>query len=253
MMRTLGPPLVTALVVIGLWHAAVVVTGVAPYLVPAPGVVAREAWLHAGELAAATLRTAAAAAMALATSVAGGLAIAFLFAQSRTLARSLYPYAIFLQTVPIVAVAPLVVIWSGPGFRSVVLIAFLVAVFPIVTSGTTGLTSVDRDLRDLFRMYRASSWQTFWKLRLPHALPDLATGAQTSSGLAVIGAIVGEVFAGYGAEARGLGYLVTVTASQLKTAYLFAAVIACTLLGLVFFAAIGWLRTVVTARWRDVG
>jgi NitT/TauT family transport system permease protein len=175
------------------------------------------------------------------------------FAQSRTVARSLYPYAIFLQTVPIVAIAPLVIIWSGPGFRSVVLIALLVAVFPVITSATTGLTSIDRDLRDLFRLHHATRWQTFWKLRLPHALPDLATGAQVSGGLAVIGAIVGEVFAGYGAEARGLGYLVTVTASQLKTAYLFAAVIASTLLGLVFFGILGWLRDVVTARWRDVG
>jgi NitT/TauT family transport system permease protein len=79
------------------------------------------------------------------------------------------------------------------------------------------------------------------------------TGAQVSGGLAVIGAIVGEVFAGYGAEARGLGYLVTVTASQLKTAYLFAAVAACTLLGLVFFGVLGWIREAVTARWREVG
>src|SRR5262249_10840713 len=161
---------------------------------------------------------------------AGGLAVAFVFAQSRTLARALYPYAIFLQTVPIVAIAPLVIIWSGPGFRSVVLIAFLVALFPVVTSATAGLTAVDRDLVDLFRIPRAARWQPFWTRRLPHALPDVVTGAQVAGGLAVIGAIVGEVFAGYGAEARGLGYLVTVTASQLKTAYLFAAVIACTLL-----------------------
>jgi NitT/TauT family transport system permease protein len=251
-MRTLGPPLATAVLAVVLWHAAVVATGVAPYLVPPPAVVAHEAWLHASELGWATLRTAAAAFLALLASVAGGLGVAFVFAQSRTLARALYPYAIFLQTVPIVAIAPLVIIWSGPGFRSVVLIAFLVAVFPVVTSATAGLTAVERDLVDLFRIHRASRWQTFWKLRLPHAFPDLVTGAQVAGGLAVIGAIVGEVFAGYGAEARGLGYLVTVTASQLKTAYLFAAVIACTLLGLVFFGALGWLRARVTARWRDV-
>jgi NitT/TauT family transport system permease protein len=251
-MRTLGPPLLTAALAVALWHVAVVATGIAPYLVPPPGVVVHEAWTHASELGWATLRTAAAALLALVASVAGGLAVAFVFAQSRMLARALFPYAIFLQTVPIVAIAPLVIIWSGPGFRSVVLIAFLVAVFPVVTSATAGLTAVDRDLVDLFRIHRASRWQTFWKLRLPHALPDVVTGAQVAGGLAVIGAIVGEVFAGYGAEARGLGYLVTVTASQLKTAYLFAAVIACTLLGLVFFATLGWLRARVTARWRDV-
>ena len=253
MMRAALFPMATAVLVVAAWHAAVLTTGIAPYLLPAPTAVAIEAWHHAGELAGATLRTAAAATMALAASLVVGLAVAFVFAQSRTIARSLYPYAIFLQTVPIVAIAPLVIIWSGPGFRSVVLIAFLVAVFPIVTSATTGLTSVDGDLRDLFRVCRASRWQTFWQLRLPHALPDVVTGAQVSGGLAVIGAIMGEVFAGYGAEARGLGYLVTVTASQLRTAYLFAAVIACTLLGLVFFTLLGWLRAVVTARWRNVG
>jgi NitT/TauT family transport system permease protein len=251
--RALWPPALAAVIVVALWHAAVVATGVAPYLVPAPAAVAGEAWAHAGELARATLRTAAAATVALLGSVAGGLAVAFGFAQSRTLLRALYPYAIFLQTVPIVAIAPLVIIWSGPGFRSVVLIAFFVSLFPIVTSATTGLTSIDRDLRDLFRVHGASRWQTFWKLRLPHALPDVVTGAQVSGGLAVIGAIMGEVFAGYGAEARGLGYLVTVTASQLKTAYLFASVIACTLLGLAVFGALGWIRQAVTARWRDVG
>jgi len=250
--RTLWPPLVTAVLVIGAWHAAVVTTGVAPYLLPAPEVVAREAWAHTGELTAATLRTAFAASVALVFAVLGGLAVGFLFAQSRTLARSLYPYAIFLQTVPIIAIAPLVIIWSGPGFRSVVLIAFLVAVFPVITSATTGLTSIDRDLRDLFRIHHASRWQTFWKLRLPHAIPELVTGAQVAGGLAVIGAIMGEVFAGYGAEARGLGYLVTATAAQLKTAYLFAAVAASTLVGLVFFGVLGWIRQVATARWRDV-
>jgi NitT/TauT family transport system permease protein len=253
MIRILWPPIVTAIVGVLLWDAAVRATGVAPYLVPPPGAVAAEAWAHAAELATATARTALAAAIALVASIAGGLAIAFVFAQSRLLARSLYPYAIFLQTVPIVAIAPLVIIWSGPGFRSVVLIAFLVSLFPVVTSATAGLTSIERDLLDLFRIYRASRWQTFWRLRLPHALPDLVTGAQVSGGLAVIGAIVGEVFAGYGAQARGLGYLVTVTASQLKTAYLFAAVAACTLLGLAFFGVLGWIRETVTARWREVG
>jgi NitT/TauT family transport system permease protein len=251
--RTIGPPLATAVAVVLLWHVAVAATGVAPYLLPAPAVVAREAAAHAGDLVAATLRTATAAVIALAASIVVGLAIAFVFSQSRTIARSFYPYAIFLQTVPIVAIAPLVISWSGPGFRSVVLIAFLVSVFPIVTSATAGLTAIDRDLHELFRICRATRWQTFWKLRLPHALPDLVTGAQVAGGLAVIGAIMGEVFAGYGADARGLGYLVTATASQLKTAYLFAAVIACTLLGLVVFGTLGWLRAIVTARWRDVG
>lgn len=252
MTRTVLPPLASLALGLALWHAAVAATGIAPYLLPPPADVAREAWAHLGDLATATARTGAAALAGLAASVVVGLGVAFLFAQSRAIARSLYPYAIFLQTVPIVAIAPLVIIWSGPGFRSVVVIAFLVSVFPIVTAATTGLTSVDRDLHDLFRIHHATRWQTLWKLRFPHALPELVTGTQVAGGLAVIGAIMGEVFAGYGADARGLGYLVTVTASQLKTAYLFASVISCTLLGLVFFAALGWIRSAVTRRWRAV-
>jgi len=250
--RTVLPPLASLALGLVVWHVAVAATGVAPYLLPPPGDVAHEAWIPAADLVAATARTGGAALAGLALSLVVGLAVAFVFAQSATIARSLYPYAIFLQTVPIVAIAPLVIIWSGPGFRSVVVIAFLVSVFPIVTSATTGLTAVDRDLHDLFRIHRATRWQTLTKLRFPHALPELVTGAQVAGGLAVIGAIMGEVFAGYGADARGLGYLVTVTASQLKTAYLFAAVIACTLLGLIFFGALGWIRSAVTARWRAV-
>jgi NitT/TauT family transport system permease protein len=193
--------------------------------------------------------TGAAALLAFAASVVVGTIVAFAFASSRTIARSLWPYAIFLQTVPIIAIAPLVVIWSGPGFRTVVLVAAIVSIFPVITTTTTGLTAVDRDLADLFRVHDATRWQTLWKLRLPHAVPYLVAGAQTAGGLAVVGAIAGEVFAGYGASAQGLGYLILVTSGQLKTAYLFAAVLACTLLGLVAFGTLALVGTLVGRRF----
>jgi NitT/TauT family transport system permease protein len=251
-LAVIAPPLAVLAVIVIVWESAVRVLGLAPYLLPAPTAIAQEAWAHRAELGTATLLTGAAAVVGLLASIAGGLLIAFVFAQSPLVARSLFPYAIFFQTVPIVAIAPLIIIWFGTGFGSVVLVAFIVAVFPIVTNATAGLTSVGRDLRDLFAVHDASRWQMLWKLRLPHAIPQVVTGAKVSGGLAVIGAIVGETFAGYAAGARGLGYLVVVTANQLKTAYLFAVVLASTLLGLVVFGMLSLLGDAVTRRWRDV-
>ncbi len=245
-----APLAVFALILLG-WHAAVVVLGVPAYLLPGPATVAAEAWAHAAELLRASAVTGAAAAMGFLLSLASGVLIAFAFAQSRVVARSFWPYAVFLQTVPIVAIAPLVVIWSGPGFRSVVLVTWLVGVFPIITSGTAGLTAVPSELLELFRVHNASRWQTLWKLRLPHAVPHLMAGAQASGGLSVVGAIAGEVFAGYGSSARGLGYLVLLTSGQLKTAYLFASVLACTLLGLIAFGTLSAVGQAIGARWRD--
>jgi NitT/TauT family transport system permease protein len=245
-----APLAVFALIVLG-WHAAVVAFQLPAYLLPGPATVAAEAWTHAGELLRSSAVTGSAALAGFLMSLVSGVLVAFAFAQSRLVARSFWPYAVFLQTVPIVAIAPLVVIWSGPGFRSVVLVTWLVGVFPIITAATAGLTSVERELQELFRVHNASPWQTLWKLRLPHAVPHLMAGAQASGGLSVVGAIAGEVFAGYGSSARGLGYLILLTSGQLKTAYLFAAALACTLLGLVAFGTLTFVGHAIGARWRD--
>ena len=242
-------PLLLFLAVVLVWHGGVVAFDVPPYLLPTPGAVAREAWAHAAVLVGASTVTGAAALLGFLASLVSGVLVAFAFAQWPVVARSLFPYAVFLQTVPIVAIAPLVVIWSGAGFRSVVLITWLVGVFPVITTTTAGLTGVDADLRDLFRVHNASAWQTLWKLRLPYAVPHVVAGAQTSGGLSVVGAIAGEVFAGYGSSARGLGYLILLTSGQLKTAYLFASVFACTLLGLGAFVALTCTGRAIRRRW----
>lgn len=247
----IAPLAVLAAVLVG-WHVAVTALDLPAYLLPSPLAVAAEAGEHAGDLARATGVTGAAALAGFGASTVLGLLIGFAFARWRVVARSFYPYAVFLQTVPIVAIAPLIVIWSGPGFRSVVLVAVLVSVFPVITAATAGLGGVERDLVELFRVHDASAWQTLWKLRLPHAVPQLVAGAQAAGGLAVVGAIAGEIFAGYGTSAPGLGYLILVTSGQLRTAYLFAAVLSCTLLGLLVFGTLALVGRLVTARWRDV-
>jgi len=244
------PPLVVFALVVVLWQLLCSAFALPVYLVPSPARVAAAAIANAGPLAAATALTAAAAVLGLLISLTLGTAIAVLFSQSRLLARSLYPYAIFLQTVPIVAVAPLIVIWFGTGLASVVLVAVMISLFPVITNGTAGLTRVDPNFLELFAMHDASRRQVLLKLRLPGAVPYIVTGARISSGLAVIGAIVGEFFAGYGSAGYGLGYLILQTSGQLRTADLFAAILACTLLGLLLFSAVSLIGDRVIRRWR---
>jgi NitT/TauT family transport system permease protein len=161
--------------------------------------------------------TAEAALAGFALSLAIGLLIALGFSQSRIVQRSFLPYAIFLQTVPVVAIAPIIVTWFGWGFKSVVIVATIISVFPMITGATTGLTLVDANLLELFAIYNAARWQVLFKLRLPNSVPYLVTAAKTSCGLAVVGAIVGEMFAGNSTNSLGLGYLITQTAGQSKT------------------------------------
>ncbi|MGD9722982.1 MAG: ABC transporter permease [Pirellulales bacterium] len=243
------PPVALFAVVILAWQGATALFEVPAYLVPSPARVLGAAREHARDLASAAATTAGGALAGFVLSLAAGTALGLLFSQSRMIARSMYPYAIFLQTVPIVAIAPLVVMWFGNGFWGVVAVSFILGLFPIITNATAGLTNIEATHLELFEMYNASRWQTLVKLRLPNAVGYLVTGAKTACGLCVIGAIVGEMFAGYGAEGFGLGYLISMNTGNLDTAYAFAAVIASTLLSIVIFVAVNALGTTVLARW----
>lgn len=246
------PPVVLFLLLLGVWQATVSVRKTPPYLLPGPAAVFAATLHNSAKLASAAGVTAAGAVCGFAASVVAGTLIALVFSQSAIIRRSFFPYAIFLQTVPIVAVAPLIVLWSGTGFRSVVIVAFIVSLFPVVTNATAGLTAIDPDLVDLFRLQRSSRWQMLIKLRLPSAVPAIVTGAKTSSGLAVIGAIVGEFFVGYDAsEHFGLGYLIQQASDQIKTDLLFSAILLSTLLGLLIFLAVGGVGATILRRWDD--
>lgn len=247
----IAPPVVVFGLVVLLWQLGTALYGIPEYLLPGPAAVWTAAHTRGLELVYATLLTGAGALAGFFASLVGGVLVALLFSQSRLIERSLYPYAIFLQTVPIVAIAPLIILWFGNGFQSVVLIAFIVSVFPIITNTTEGLTSVDRSLTDLFRLYGASRAQVMWRLRLPHAIPSLLVGARVASGLSVIGAIIGEFFAGYSATHHGLGYMIILTSGQLKTAALFAAILASTVLGLTIFGGVGLVSNRLLSRWQD--
>jgi len=251
--ETALPPALTFVVAIALWEGAVRALAVPKFLVPPPSDVLFAGWTERASLASALLTTARGAGLGFLLSCSLGTSVGLLFSLSRWLERGLYPYALFLQTVPIVAVAPLLVLWFGPGLRAVAVSAFIVSVFPVIANTLAGLRSVDPRLSDLFRLYGAKLGDTVLKLRLPTAIPSMMTGFKVASGLSVIGAIVGEFVAGFAEGNAGLGITVLSSYRQLKTDLLFAAVLLASLLGLSLFALVSSLSTLLLRRLRAPG
>jgi NitT/TauT family transport system permease protein len=243
--------LVVGVAVVGLavWEAVVWQFQLPKALLPTP----RQCWAAAIEQRAAlwrgTLSTGTAATVGLIAAVAIGSILAMIFSQSRKLRLALFPYVILLQTVPIVAIAPLLIIWSGYTFRTVVIVTVIVCLFPIVNGVTTGLLSIDRDTGDLFRLYNAGKWKTLKSLQIPSAVGHLVLGAKTSAALAVIGAIVAEFFVGNGTRYDGLGTLMTGWQALTKTDALIAALFASALLGMGLFAAVQLIASTLLRRW----
>lgn len=232
------PPLIAAVIGVVAWAGAVRIFDVPAFVLPGPLRVTEAVMSRPATYAAATALTAAESAGGFAAAVVVGSGVGLLFALSKSLRSALYPYAIFLQTVPVVAVAPLIILWCGYGPQAVVVVSAVVGLFPVIANVTAGLVEVDPRLAEVFDLYGATRWQRLWRLRVPSAVPSLVVGAKTSAGLAVIGAIVGEFFTGYGSGPRGLGTLIRISADQSKTPELFAAVLLSTLLGVGLFAAI---------------
>ena len=196
--------------------------------------------------------TAAESAGGLIASIIVGVLVALFFAQSRWVRRMLYPYTILLQTVPIIAIAPLILMWIGAGTAAVALIAFIISLAPVIANTTQGLVSVDENLVNLFLMHNASRAQILFKLRLPHAVPSLFVGIRIASGIAVIGAVTGELYAGSSRVGEGgLGYSILYASSQLQTDYLFALVLAATVLGFSFFFVVMFLEWYSLHRWHE--
>jgi NitT/TauT family transport system permease protein len=244
------PPIATFVVVIAAWELAVRALDVPRFLVPAPSAVFSALLADLEMLAGSTLTTARGALYGFFLSGVLGISVGLVLSLSKTLERCLYPYALFLQTVPIVAVAPLLVLWFGPGLRAVAVSAFIVSVFPVITNTLSGLRSVDPRLKDLFHLYGGSRLATLFRLDLPSALPSIVTGLRVASGLAVIGAIVGEFVAGFAEGRAGLGITVLAAYRQLRTDLLFAAVMLASLLGLGLFGAVNLVSGFVLRRFR---
>jgi NitT/TauT family transport system permease protein len=248
-LRSALPPVIALVAILAVWEGLVRALGVQAFLLPPPSAVLTAAVHDGWELAASAWVTAEAALIGFGLSALMGILVAVVLASSRMLERALYPYTLFLQTVPIVAVAPLLVLWFGPGQRAVAASAFIVSVFPVIANTLSGLRSVEPALRDMFRLYGARRLATLFKLELPGALPNIFTGLRIASGLAVIGAIVGEFVAGFSEGAAGLGILVLAAYRQLRTDLMFAAVLCASGLGIVLFGAVSLAGTRLLRRW----
>lgn len=247
--RSVFPPLAAFAAIVLLWEAAARAASIPLYLLPPPSAILTATTGEASLLLHAASITARAALLGFALSGFIGVLTAILLSSSRILERALYPYTVFLQTVPIVAIAPLLVVWFGPGLRAVAVSAFIVSVFPVIASTLSGIASVDPALRDLFRLYGAGPWATLRKLRLPFALPQIFTGLRVAAGLSVIGTIVGEWVAGFSEGSAGLGIVVLSAQRQLRTDLLFAAVLLASILGLLLFGAVDITARVTLRRW----
>ncbi|WP_234542903.1 ABC transporter permease [Streptomyces shenzhenensis] len=237
---------------LGVWYAVsyLLLSPARRFLVPPPQQVLTVSfldWTHLQPMLQALSLTAQVALVGLFIACALGVTAAVLMSRARWLERSLYPYAVILQTVPILAIVPLVGLWFGFGFTSRVVVCVLIALFPMISNTLFGIQSVDRAHHDLFTLQRASRWARLRKLELPAALPSVFTGLRTSSGLSVIGAIVGDMFFKQGEP--GIGTLLDVYRSRLQSEDLFAAIILASLFGVTVFALFTLVARLAVGSW----
>src|SRR5579859_6683269 len=238
MMRFVPIPVLFGLVVLAAWQAIVMMVGVPEYLLPAPTVIAAT---FDRTLAVQLAITFVEALAGFAIASAGAFACALAFVRFKTIEDGLFPVAIALKTTPIVAIAPLLVIWLGTGWSSKIAAAVLISFFPVLVNATKGLKAADAEYRELFQTLGASRAQEFRKLRIPYCLPYLFSALKISSSLAVVGAIVGE-FVG---ATQGLGYLIIVSSAHLETPTVFAAIAAAAAAGITLFYIIGFFERAV--------
>ena len=250
LVRLLAPAAV-GVVLLLVWEAICVGLKVPAFLVPAPSVIAKTLVEDWALLSAALMTTLKITFLAFALAVVLGVAAAFLFVQSRIMEISLFPYAIVLQVTPIVAIAPLIIIWVREPTLAMVICATIVALFPIISNTILGLRSVNAGLLNLFRLNRATRWQTLRRLRVPSALPYFFGGLRISSGLALIGAVVAEFVAGTGGTASGLAYQILQAGFQLNVPRLFAALFLITVTGIVLFTAMAMLSKWALGGWHE--
>ncbi|MDB5489086.1 MAG: transporter ATP-binding protein [Reyranella sp.] len=244
-------PILTGLVMLALWEALVRATAIPPYILPGPVVVAKTLVTDWSTLWPALVVTLRITVQALVAAVFVGVLLALLFSLSRWIELSLFPYAIILQVTPIVAIAPLIIAWVDDVNVSLLICAWLVAFFPILSNTVLGLRSVDRNLLDLFELYGAGRWRTLVDLRLPAALPYFLGGLRISGGLALIGAVVAEFVAGSGGRESGLAYRILESGYQLKIPRMFAALVLISLAGIAIYVVLSLLSHFLLRRWHE--
>lgn len=248
-LRRVLPPVGVLILAVIAWGLYARLTNAPAWLLPRPRAVMRSFYRDSDKLLPSLGWTALAALSGFAVSAIVGIAIAIALSASPLLRRAFYPYTLFFQTVPIVAIAPMLIIWLGVGLGPVTVCAFIVSVFPVIANTLAGLMSTDPALVDLFRLYGARPIASLWKLRLPSALPNVFTGLRIAAGLAVIGTVVAEFLVGQIVGNVGLGVRVMSAIHESRMDLAFAAILLASLLGLAMFGAVNLAARLSLRRW----
>jgi NitT/TauT family transport system permease protein len=248
--KWLLPIIVMTLTIWG-WDRLVKVNEIPHYILPGPGLVMQTLIEDWGTLSVSLLVTLQITLMALLAAIIGGVGLAILFAQSKFAEMSFFPYAVILQVTPIVSVAPLIFIYVDSKIVGLLICAWVVAFFPILSNTTMGLKSADHNLRDLFTIYRATRWQKLVHLQLPSALPYFLSGLRIAGGLSLIGAVVAEYVAGTGGIGSGLAFRILEASYRLNIPRMFAGLLLIALTGVAIFAATSLLSHLVLRKWHE--
>jgi NitT/TauT family transport system permease protein len=244
-------PVVIGIVMLAAWEAVVRIKGIPHYILPGPILIGQTLWSDWGTLSESLWITLRITFAALIAAITVGVSLAIIFTQSKWLEKSLFPYAVILQVTPVVSIAPLIIIWVGDINLSLLICAWIVAFFPILSNTILGLNSADHNLINLFQLYRASRWQTLRYLRLPAALPYFLGGLKISGGLALIGAVVAEFVAGTGGSASGLAYRILESGYRLQIPRMFAALLLISLSGIAIFFLTSWISYLLLRHWHE--
>ncbi|HYV71002.1 MAG TPA: ABC transporter permease [Pseudolabrys sp.] len=245
-----GLPIVVFILVVLCWDLLVRAFAIPPYVLPSPGRVLATLIADAGLLWRSLLVTLTLTFEGFLLAAVGGILLAIAFNQWRLVDYSFYPYAVILQVTPIVAIAPLLLIYL-PQPLAVLVCAWIVAFFPVLANTTLGLNSVDHNLLALFELYKASRWQVLWNLKLPSALPQMLTGLRIAGGLSLIGAVVAEIAAGSAGAGSGLAYRIAESGYRLNIPRMFAALLLLSLAGVAIFFALSAISYLALRRWHE--
>ena len=250
--RAIAPPLLLGIAFLALWQLAIFLWSVPEFLLPSPMAVALALYEKSWPLAVATPRTAFSTVSGFLIAALLGIGVGSTLGLSRWAERAFYPPTLLLQMVPLVAIAPLFVVWFGFGARSTIAATVVVALFPVIANTLDGIRNTDPDLRELFALYGAGRLEIWWKLELPSATPAIFTGLRISAGLAVIGAITAEFVSGYTGDDAPLGALILGSIKTFRTDLMFAAIAIASCVGFLLFGLVNALGWIFLHRWQEV-
>ena len=244
-------PIAAITFALGMWEFLVWYNEVPHYLIPAPSLIAKTLVTDWSSLMHSAMFTVKLTLMALALAIVGGVALGMLFALSRPIEMSLFPFAVILQVTPVVAIAPLILIYVSNTFVALLICAWIVAFFPILSNTAIGLRSADHNLRDMFRLYQATPWQRLRYLLIPSALPYFMAALKIAGGLALIGAVVAEFVAGTAGQNTGLASRILESSFRNEIPRMFAALFLVSVLGVGIFLITAWLSRAVLGHWHE--